>query len=247
MLKKYILFSIIISYLFLLFSCQKSQDCLQRPGEIDSIEYELDAFNVIDIYNHFNVYIKQDTVEKIVVVGNKNIINLFSFDVVDSCLTIVDNNICNFTRTYDIKKDIYIHTKNLKNVFISGTSKIYSIDTLKFNRLLFRVYSKVSYIDITTEGTYLFLSLWNCTGDYYLHGNGTYLHILSHGTSYIHAFDYDAKFCNITQKSTGDIFISVSTMITAKINEIGNIYYKGEPSEIKIFENTSTGEIIKVE
>ena len=247
MQKNIIQYSVVIIFLLLLFSCQKSQECFQRPGEIDSIEYKLDVFNYIDIYDHFNVYIKQDTVEKIVVVGNKNIINLFSFNVKDSCLTIEDNNICNFTRTYDIKKDIYIHTKDLKEVLLYGTSKIYSIDTLKFDRILFRVYSQVSYIDITTEGTHLFLSLWNCTGDYYLHGNGTYLHLFTHGTSYIHAYDYDAKFCSIIQKSTGNIFITVSKMITAEIYEIGNIYYKGEPSEIEIIENTSTGEIIKVE
>ena len=241
---------ILISLIFIitgLFSCNKTNECFKRPGEIDSIQYEVSDFKEIDIYNKFNVYLKQDTVNKVIIKGNKNIISSITTEVSDSILTIEDNNICNFTRTYDIQRDIYIHTKDLQIVFIYGPSQIFTIDTLKFEKLIFVVFGKVSYFDITAEAKHLFIEFWNCTGDYLIHGQGKYLHILNHGNSYIWAYDFESKLCIIEQRSTGSIQVSATEQIIADIHSIGNIYYKGDLWKLTIKENTSTGQVIKVE
>ncbi len=241
------IYIIILLSCVLINSCNKNSigDCVKRAGEIDTIEMELDFFYGIEVFNKLNVYLKQDTINKILIVGNKNLISSVSYNILDSILMLQEFNICNFTRNPDNKIDVTVFTTNLEQVFISGPSDVTSIDTLKFKRIVFRVYGDVSKVDVEVECSHFFMEHWLCTGDSYIAGKADFFHILNDGNSYIHAFDLTCNYAHVSQESTGDIEISVEKKITSRIIDIGNIYYKGEP-EIEITEQTNTGEIIHV-
>jgi len=235
---------ILISTLF--YSCQKFEnDCFKRAGELDSFETNLDDFYRIEIYNKLNVYVKQDTVNKVKVVGNKNLITSVSTNILDSILTLEEDNKCNFTRSYDNEINITVHTTNLKEIFSFGPVNIYSIDTLAFDRLLVRIYGRVARTELDVKCNHFFMEHWQSTGEAFIGGKTKFFHILNHGNTYIHAFDLDSKYVQIEHRSTGDIELSASDKIAVDFFDIGNVYYKGEP-EIKATNNNSIGQIIKV-
>ncbi len=238
--------SIIILITTLFYSCQKTEnDCFKRAGELDSFETNLDDFYRIEINNKLNIYVKKDTINKVKVVGNKNLITSVNINIVDSILILGEDNKCNFTRSYSNEINIIVHTTDLKEIFSFGPVNIYSIDTLDFNRLLVRIYGRVAKTELDVNCDHFFMEQWQSTGETFIGGKTTFFHILNHGNTYIHAFDLDARYVQIEHRSTGDIELSASDKITVDFFDIGNVFYKGEP-EIEATNTNSPGKVIKV-
>jgi hypothetical protein len=235
--------------LFFFANCSKPDicDCFKRAGEIDSIEFEIEKINYLNIYNKFNVYIKHDSINKVILKTNKNLIDLIDISVKDSSLNIIDNNICNFSRSYDLEIDVFLHLSNLNCLYVHGPSNVYSIDTLKYDNVLFRVYKDIGNLDITIVNTYTWLEYWFASGNAKFRGGSVYLDILSHGYAYIDCFDFKSQYIKLNQNTTGDTKIFPITGLTVWFRDIGDVYYKGNPEFIEIKENLHQKELIHVE
>lgn len=245
-MKSFFLFTI---FLLFIVSCEKANfcDCVKRTGNTDTLEIEFEQIDTVQIYKMFNVFLVQDTINKAVVIGGENLLNLVEVNQSDNFLTINDNNICNFTRSYENKLDIYLHLSNLEGIILYGPSKIFSVDTLYFEKLLVRVFDEIGDVDITIENQHFWLEYWFATGNANIKGSTDFFEILSHGYAYIHAFDFESKIVHVNQNSTGNAEVFPTEYIDVKINDTGNIYYKGNPSEVKILEDNSSGELIHLE
>jgi hypothetical protein len=231
----------------LLFSCSDaSKSCLKAAGELDSIQLDVNSFNTIEVYDIFDVYLQQDSNYSIKIRTNKTLLNNVETIVTDSVLTISDKNKCYFLRDYDLKIEVFITAPDIKEMNFYSASSFRSIGELNYENFLFRCYGKMANADFTANcSDHLFVSLWNVTGDFYVHGKSTYLQILNHGSAYIYAFDLQAKYVKIEQRSTGNVEVSPEIKLTATIADIGNIYYKGNPNIDTII--TGKGKIIKIE
>ncbi len=240
------IFIIIILISISSYSCKKPiNDCFKRAGDLDSIEISLDEFYGIEINNKLNVYIKKDSINKVKIVGNSNLITSVSTNIIDSILILEENNKCNFTRSYDNEIDIIVHTTNLEHVFSYGPCNIYSIDTLDFERLLIRIYGRVAKTQLNVKCDHFFMEAWQSTGEAFIEGETNFFHILNHGNTYIYAFGLDSKYAEIEHRSTGNIEVSASHKITIDLLDIGNLYYKGEP-EVEITKQNYMGAVIKI-
>jgi hypothetical protein len=247
---KHFLFLLILIVTFLVSeSCKKANfcDCIKRSGEIDTVQIYFEKIYSLEVYKMFNIYIIQDTINKAVIETNKNLLDLIEITKDDSLLIVTDNNICNFTRSYENEINVYLHLTNLREIFLWGPSKINSIDTLTFKHLLIRVYDDIGDVNLTIVNDHVWLEYWFATGNATLHGSTTFFEILTHGYAYIHAYDFRSRYVSINQNCTGDTEVYPLDEIKVKINDIGNIYYKGNPYLINILENNSSGELIHVE
>ncbi len=226
-----ILLQIFLIIIFFSSSCKNSNNCLENTGvALDSIFFRTNIFKIINVYDIFDVYLKQDSICSLKIVANSSLLKNVSFCIKDSVLEIDDRNKCYFIKGYDNKIKLYISSPNVEEVNFYSASSFFSIDTLKFKRFLFRAYGYLAFADFTAQcSDHLFISLWNVAGDYKIHGRTKYLQILNDGTSYIHAFDLVSQYCYIKQSSSGNVEITVLDKLTARLLSAGNILYKGNP------------------
>ncbi len=231
---------------FLLFSCNKPfKDCFKEAGDIDSATYSFSEFNIVNVDDIFEVYLKQDTFFSIKIKTNKTLLSNVKVNETDTAINISDENMCYFARNYDLKINIYITAPDLKEINFYSSSTLYTLDTVNYERFMFRAYGKLAFADIQVNcSDHFFLSLWNVSGKIRVAGNATFFQVLDHGNSYIHAFELYSKFVSVEQRSTADIELTAIKSLKADVFDVGSIYFQGNPKlDTNIYGN---GKIIKV-
>lgn len=226
------LYFVCIVNFFVILGCNSdSSNCFKQIGQTDSLSFIFkNNPKIVNIYDIFDVCLVQDSVFSVKIVTNKTLLENISIEMNDTALEIKDLNKCYFIRNKNIKHKLYIYTPNLKELMIFGVVNLYTPDTINFNRFLIRFYSEVSFCDINVNcSEHFFFELWRVTGNFKISGKSTYFNILNHGQAYIDASNYKTEYFYIEQRSTGDVKISVSQLLSANIFDIGNVYYYGNP------------------
>lgn len=218
------------TFSFILFSMMSCKDIENKDNTLDSVYVTLSEFDTVNVYDVFNVYLKQDSVYSLKILTTSDLIDNVEYSQTGNVLNINDLNKFYFLKSYDKSITLYITAPDLKAINLFSASSLYSIDTLKYNRFLVRAYGYSAFADVTVDcDDHFFLSLWKVTGDYTVSGKCTYLQILNHGTSYIHASNLESQYCYIDQNSTGNAELFANKKLKVIIRDIGNVYYKGNP------------------
>ncbi len=245
-LQRVSLFIIIVLLSFLL-SCNKENrfDCIKSTGKIINSERQLNDFKELEIDDVFNVFITQDTINKIIIEGGENLLPLIITEVKDKKLFIKNNNKCNWVRSYKKELNIFLYTQSLEHIILYGESKIISIDTLDIEVFTIDNWSRASKIELTINCSSSHLNIHGGTGSYTLRGRSGVSYIYSSGTGHVFADNLKTGYTYITNNSTGDCHIYVTKELGFKILRSGNIYYSGEPYKIDTIEVSGSGKLIK--
>jgi hypothetical protein len=231
-----------------LFSCIKDDkcNCFKTTGKKSTKEIILSDFTEIQVNNIFNVFITEDTINKIRIEGGKNLIPFIKTEVDCHSLIVSDKNKCNWLRNNRNEINLFISVKpfSLKSIMINGESNIYSTNTINGNELEIVVFSGIAKIDLSINNQTTRLTIHAATGDYTLRGNTLSAYIYSFGTCYVFADNLFSDIIYITNKSTGNDYIFAKNEIDGEVGYIGNIYYSGNPGIIHM-KQTSSGRLIK--
>ena len=116
----------LVLFVLSLVACKKAEDrrCLKTAGEDTKLTHLVESFNKLDLGPRIRYVLVQDTVEKVVVKGGENLVNLVSVNVTDGTLKIENTNTCNFLRSYKYVVEVEIHLVNLINVLFKGTKEL---------------------------------------------------------------------------------------------------------------------------
>ena len=236
-----------LSLVCLNLSCSKDRlcNCFYKSGKTERKEIILDEFNEIHINNIFNVYLTQDTINKITIEGGKNLIPNIKATVDNKVLEISDKNKCNFLRNYETR-NLYISVKPniLRRIAIYGEINLYSTDTINSDELEIVVFSGIAQTDLILHNNVTRLTIHAATGSYTLRGISPTVYYYSFGTGWIFADKLKSDYISVSNKSTGDAYIYASKEISGNIDYIGNVYYSGNPAVINVIQ-TSKGRLIK--
>lgn len=239
---------ILIAVLLSASSCNKEGgcDCLKSTGDDTSLEQSLPDFKTIRIYDLFQVYLTEDTVNKILLKGGENILPFISYEISNDTLVLKNDNRCNWVRSYKRKIYAYISIKSLKEVILNGESDVFSIGTLHSDTLFINVWAGIASGDLALDCEAFHLNLHASTGTYHLKGNVSFNYIYSVGNSYVYADSLKTSHAYITNRSTGDCYINANTWIDALIDGTGNVYYSGSAGTILLKQLGGTGNLIYV-
>jgi len=183
---------------------------VKGQGEFVTQTLVLDSFNGINLQIAANIFLYQGKEQKVVVIGQKNII--------DSLTTKVKNGVwkLNFKPGIykDVKLDVYIVLPIISSIKVSGVGdiKMGSFDGLKD-------------LDIRLSGASLFIAEQSSTL------NGT-LEISNSGASMLDCFAIDAETCKINLSGVGKCNVTVNSKLDVNISGVGIVNYKGHPTEI---------------
>lgn len=229
-------------------ACKKPEDrsCWKFTGEEVSKTIEVDPFEQLQVQEHIECVLVQDSVFKVVLTGGENLLNLVDVQVENNKMTIHNRNKCNFLRSYKKKKIVAeIHFKNLFNIDFRGSDPLTNKDTLVTNWFTLAIKDGAGPVSLTIKADNVFAGVSHGWGDFTLNGstNSAHFDVASNG------------YCDVTNLKIKDSLTFISrTSATCKINtqgvplraetkSYGDIWYYGIPMSTD-FEKLGEGDLI---
>lgn len=215
------------------FKTQIGQNCVEGEGPVVQKEINPGHFKSILLNNNLNVELTQDSMQKVIIQAEENLINNFSFVVKDSQLKI--------SRLYCMRKSknvlIKIYTNDLEKIKIQSGGKITTSNTLIGNKLDIDANSGSNFeIDLDYKEVYPNLSA-GAIGK--ISGNTDQLNSEISAGSNLNASKLLIVDCTISASSGAFAEVNVSGTLSASASSGASIRYSGNPT--KKIENASSG------
>ncbi|MEJ2614358.1 MAG: DUF2807 domain-containing protein [Ignavibacteriaceae bacterium] len=213
-MKKAFYISLLFSCLLIILSGCNNSSSINEPdntikgsGRLITQERNVSECTGINLRYAGNVYIKQDSVQSIMVEADDNIINNVVTQSVDGILSagLTNGSYSNVT----VK--IYVSLKSIESLTIQGAGNITTQNQIISNSLE---------------------CIINGAGDIYLVGSGNSLYCIINGAGNINAFDFEAGSCRVKIVGTGNCYVHAKESLAALITGVGNIIYAGDPANV---------------
>lgn len=241
----------ILSLLFVLVifaGCKKENldDCFSNAGEVVTETRLLSYFENISIYDNVNLILVQGNGFSVKVEGGENLISSVQTEVTDSSLVIHNTMKCNWVRDYKNELTVYVSTASLKSIRYEGSGDIKTTGNLKFNELAISVWGGSGSFELDVDCDRLDLAQHYGTVDFNVSGKTGLTAIYSNSYGPFNCYGLNSNIVYIRSNGTNDCFVHANHILEAEITSVGNVYYKGNPFEIKT-QISGTGRLIKLE
>ena len=239
----------IIVVAFLIFGCKNPEErtCLKSAGDEDTLEIPLDSFDRIYLHPHIVYSLIQDSLNKVVITGGKNLINHVTTSVIDGQLEISNENKCNFLRSYKKKVSVEIHFTSLINIHFEGSEPMTNQGTLKFDWLTFLIRDGAGSVNLNFNAQQVYANISHGWGDFTFSGNVHYANLNIRSNGYCNLLGMNIQdSATVISNTQGDVKVKAQG-IKLKVQTLsdGDVYYKGIPSLIE-FSQYSNGELIQL-
>ena len=234
----------LIGIIFLFFSC--SDDfCFSSGGDIVEKEINLKYFHSLKTTDVFKVYLKQDTINKIVIKTGENLINNIKVPITDSILSLKNESSFRWSRSYDNLPEIYLSVKKLSKILIDEPSYITSINAIKSEFLEINYLTDLAEVDLELDcGGVFFWNIGTNYGKLQLRGKVESGALWNYSYANIFAKELDAKLLSVKNYSSGECHVRAVEKLDVSIYGSGNVYCYSKPIETTIGEINSTGKLI---
>lgn len=230
-------------------SCKKENafDCFKSNGSEITETRDLGSFTIIKLHDNIDLNIIKGLEYKVDVVAGKHIIKNITTTVSEGILNIDNNNKCNFVRGYKRKVTVNITLPYIFRVESRGVGTIRFPDVFLQDTIQLMAENSG---DIYLNGVFNQIKTSSHgNGDIYLSGTCDRLYGYTYGTNILKAEELTIKsFVFVENISIGDCFINapLNGPLEYNIWRSGNIYYKGNPTQISSYSNNQgKGRLIK--
>lgn len=176
--------------------------------------------------------------------GAKNLIQNITTDVSGGVLTLQNNNICNWMKSY--KKSIinvYITMPDIAYITNEGVGNVQSTDTITAGSFQVQIKS-AGDINLMVRSVNVTAHLFGA-GDLTLTGTtGNFLCNFFGGTGFIYTDNLNSGYTFLASSTTGDCYITSKGIMDVTIYNIGNVYYSGNPTLIR-YQTYGKGQLMK--
>lgn len=236
----------ILSGTLMLFSaCEKI--ILNNPGKQVSVSKLITPFSEIAIYDIFDIEIKSDSIYSLRLTGYSDYLENISFTIDSGILKISDNNNYKWLADYPRTK-IAIGFPKIGTFWVEAPVHLISLDTLKLDRFELVSRGKTAEIDLTLDVNSLVLWTGSLDFGYYvLKGKAKSSFIWHQGNSIVDAKELESNNCEVYNFSIGNSFVNAITKLKVHLYSSGNIFYRGDPGEINIAEQSNKGKLIRLD
>lgn len=226
---------LLISASVLIFtSCKKEHclDCLKGSGEKVREERLLSPFSKINLSDRINLYIIQDSCERVIIEGGENLVPYIVTEVSDGELVIRDDNRCNWVRSFKKEINVYLHCRTLREISYSGAGDIEALNTVTADTLEFNFWDGSGCIKMNVDCQMLKVHCHTGCGDAEISGTAANAYYYTRSNGAIRCKDLKAEHVIMDVKGTNDSYVYASQSIYAYIGYTGNVYYAGHPAEV---------------
>lgn len=227
---------LLISVIFL--NCTDHANCI-FSGKNSIVEYQLSAFNEVEIPKNVTVQIVPDTIYKVKIYAKENILPHIKHQQNYQRLIISNSAICQSFQSSE-NALIQLHTPTIEKIYSKTQHKVFSLDTLHFPtiKIINNSYSKVgsTHFDLLVNSDYIYLED-NQVAKFELKGKTKKLSIaLYGGNCSVHAQQLKADTVQMYQRSNQHLYVHPLHKIVGTIASTGNVYASYRPAQIDVQE-----------
>jgi len=210
-------------------SCNKEGKCFSNSGSVIMQERPVSPFDSINLADNVNLILTQDSVDKITVEAGSNIISGITTEIHDRQLIIRNLNTCNWLRSYDKPLNVHVSVHRLWKIYYNAAGNITSTNTLSGDSVKLEVWGGCGTIDLSLNYNEGWFIMNMGTADYNLHGRCDIANFYISDIGLCQARDLATRYCSVTSKGTNNCYVNVSVSLYAVIENIGSVYYTGNP------------------
>jgi len=240
-------FFVVCVLLVLAAACKKPENrrCWKTAGEETELTIAIEPFNKLFLKEHVEFVLVQDTVEKVVLTGGKNLLNFISISVADQTLEIGNDNKCPFFRSYDKKVKAEIHFKSIENIHYEGSESLTNKGKLNFSWLTVLIRDGAGPVNLNFDALVVIATISHGWGDFTFTGNVNYANLNVWSNGFCNTYGLNVKdSITVVSSTQGPVHINADQVkLKAETNGSGNIYYRGVPSSMS-FNKYGLGELI---
>lgn len=231
----------------MLFACKKAEDrkCLKSAGQWGVKEVMVPSFQFMDLGPKLKYVLVQDTVEKVILRGGKNLLNFIETSVTDGNLVIRNNNKCNFLRSYKHEVTAEIHLKNVFNVTYEGTKSLKCYHQLDLPYLTWLTRDGAGSCKLNLKSKVVRFVVSNGWGNFEMEGETDYLKLDIRTNGFGDAYNLQVND-SLDVVSTTSELLKVNAngvQLRAELSSNGDVWYIGTPGSIE-YNRYGSGELI---
>jgi len=239
---------LLISFLILFVACEKQENraCLKTAGDETTIEIAVESFDKLYLKEHMEFVLVQDTVEKIVISGGKNLVNFIDAKVIDGRLEIYNTNRCSFLRSYKKKVKVEIHFIEIINMHYEGTETLINKGMLQLNWFTVLIRDGAGPVKLNFNANTIYTTIAHGWGDFTYTGNVKYANFNVRSNGYCDTYGLKVSdSITVISNTPGISKVNANgAQLRAEIGGSGDIWYKGIPNGTPIIYQYGTGEVI---
>ena len=226
--------------------CHKTPacDCFEAAGSPSSMTVSVPYFDQIYVNDDINVFLSIGPQEQVEIQGGEHLIKNIGATVSGGVLTLSNNNICDWLRSYKKSAiNVYLTMPNITYITSNGIGTIQSTDTLNVNS--FQIQTKSSgdvtlIVHSVNVNTHLFGA-----GDLTLTGiTSNFTCNFFSGTGFLYCDKLQSLYTFLSTSTIGDCYITSKGEMDVAIFKEGNVYYSGNPTLIN-YKTYSKGQLIQ--
>lgn len=229
--------------------CKKAPvlDCFVSTGKITMEERQVGQFSAIQVNDNINLILRQSSANRLVVEAGSNLMGSIVTQVENDSLLVLRNDMaCNWVRSYDKPVNVYLDFKRLDILEYRSIGDVSNESTLHLDSLHIELREGAGNIMLNLHTPLLFCNLHYGTADIRLNGEVDVCYVYGDGFGRIDNRDLVVSQVYVTNRSSNDIFLQATLRLGATIENIGNIYYRGDPPEIEL-QRTGSGQLIRMD
>jgi len=238
-----------IAVIFLVFasSCEKNSagDCFKSTGSITIEERPITGFHTIELNDNIDLELQSSNINSLSIEAGKNLLDGIKTTIVDSVLTIGNDNSCNWVRDYDAPLKAYLTFSYLDTIRYNSIGNISSIDTVRIEHLVLDIWQGAGDISFTVNTAMLFCNLHYGTVDIKMKGLSENCFVYSASFGLVDNRSLASKNVYLKTKSSNDVYVNATHTMDVSLEGIGHVYYKGNPPNISL-SRTGTGDLIRL-
>lgn len=218
-------FAVVASYGVVSLSGCDDMACKQGSGKMITENRNVKDFSKLDISGSYNVVIKQDSAESLVISADDNLMQYITSDVSDHKLRIKSKNLCTsgkLTLTISLRDLSEIKTAGAVNLSSNGkiTTKDIRLDMSGASKITLDLNAKT----VNTSGAGL--------TDLNLTGQATAHNVQLSGAGSINAFDFVVSKYDIETSGVSHCKINVLDQLDLNSSGASDVEYRGNPATI---------------
>ncbi|MBN1117560.1 MAG: DUF2807 domain-containing protein [Bacteroidales bacterium] len=244
-MKRYYIYQLIGLLIILLAfasSCEVAPQQLEGNGNVTVERKAVQEFSGINIDGVLTVYLTQGDLNRVEVHTDENLHDLVDVKTINGVLYIDTDDEEQYKAS---QMDVYITAKNIDHIKLNGVTALYSENTLTLTQLNVEKYN-TGHLSLAIHADD-FSIISDGTGDVELTGKAGYADIDNSMVGTISAFGFMVKDMRLIHDGTGNIEVYVAESLEVDITGVGDVYCKGQPSEITKISTSVVGRLYVVD
>lgn len=227
-------------------ACSKMNpgDCFTGTGEVTTEKRDAAAFRYLHLYNNVDVYLTYGPAYSIEVHAGKNILQGIKTQVNDNTLTIKNENTCNWVRSYEKPIEVYISTPTLDSIVYQASGNLTSTNQFITDSLKLDVLEGAGTIDLNIVAERSTYNLQYGTVGLNVKGRSHISYVYSGAYGPANLRNLWTVYTFLTNNSTNSCYVWANYTLDAKIENVGDVYYWGNPPIVN-YSGSGSGSLFK--